>query len=131
MVDEAGDLGEHAFLKLDYRVRAAESTPPRAPDGEGAAVTRVTFKTVRAPGNARSRRRVEGIVVDGRRRCPQMSTSGKVAVAGVVAAIVLFWAVGFWAGLLVLIGVPAAAYLLLDSSQRRRLRGMSRKQIGR
>ncbi|MFD3324554.1 hypothetical protein [Streptomyces sp. NPDC058701] len=60
-----------------------------------------------------------------------MSTSGKVAVAGVVAAIVLFWSVGFWAGLLVLIGVPAAAYLLLDSSQRRRLRGISRKQIGR
>ncbi|MGW7435052.1 hypothetical protein [Streptomyces sp. NPDC054849] len=60
-----------------------------------------------------------------------MSTSGKVAVAGVVAAIVLFWTVGFWAGLLVLIGVPAAAYFLLDSSQRRRLRGMSRKQIGR
>ncbi|MEU6309468.1 hypothetical protein [Streptomyces sp. NPDC047014] len=60
-----------------------------------------------------------------------MSTSGKVAVAGVVAAIVLFWTVGFWAGLLVLIGVPAAAYLLLDSSQRRRVRGLSRKQLGR
>ncbi|MBT2470937.1 hypothetical protein J7E97_24500 [Streptomyces sp. ISL-66] len=60
-----------------------------------------------------------------------MSTSGKVAVAGVVAAIVLFWAVGFWAGLLVLIGVPTVAYLLLDSSQRRRVRGMSKKQIGR
>ncbi|MDX3533800.1 hypothetical protein PV721_05355 [Streptomyces sp. MB09-01] len=60
-----------------------------------------------------------------------MSTSGKVAVAGVVAAIVLFWTVGFWAGLLVLIGVPAAAYFLLDSSQRRRVRGISRKQIGR
>ncbi|MEU9147401.1 hypothetical protein [Streptomyces sp. NPDC048349] len=60
-----------------------------------------------------------------------MSTSGKVAVAGVAAAIVLFWTVGFWAGLLVLIGVPAAAYLLLDSSQRRRVRGLSRKQIGR
>ncbi|MFE2923689.1 hypothetical protein [Streptomyces goshikiensis] len=60
-----------------------------------------------------------------------MSTRGKVAVAGVVAAIVLFWAVGFWAGLLVLIGVPTTAYLLLDSSQRRRVRGMSKKQIGR
>lgn len=60
-----------------------------------------------------------------------MSTRGKVAVAGVVAAIVLFWSVGFWAGLLVLIGVPAAAYLLLDPSQRRRVRGISRKQIGR
>ncbi|MEV7556513.1 MULTISPECIES: hypothetical protein [unclassified Streptomyces] len=60
-----------------------------------------------------------------------MSTSGKIAVAGVVAAIALFWTVGFWAGLLVLIGVPLAAYLLLDPSQRRRLRGVSRKQIGR
>ncbi|KJY40735.1 MULTISPECIES: hypothetical protein [unclassified Streptomyces] len=60
-----------------------------------------------------------------------MSKRGKVAVAGVVAAIVLFWTVGFWAGLLVLIGVPAAAYLLLDSSQRRRLRGVSRRQLGR
>ncbi|MEV7521274.1 hypothetical protein [Streptomyces sp. NPDC091371] len=60
-----------------------------------------------------------------------MSNRGKVAVAGVVAAIVLFWSVGFWAGLLVLIGVPAAAYLLLDPSQRRRVRGISRKQIGR
>ncbi|MFF4443721.1 hypothetical protein [Streptomyces sp. NPDC001502] len=60
-----------------------------------------------------------------------MSTSGKIAVAGVVAAVVLFWTVGFWAGLLVLIGAPVAAYLLLDSSQRRRLRGISRKQIGR
>ncbi|MEV7616317.1 hypothetical protein [Streptomyces sp. NPDC089799] len=60
-----------------------------------------------------------------------MSTSGKVAAAGVVAAIVLFWTVGFWPGLLVLIGVPAAAYLLLDSSQRRRLRHVTRKQIGR
>ncbi|MFJ3173188.1 hypothetical protein GTW69_01185 [Streptomyces sp. SID7760] len=60
-----------------------------------------------------------------------MSKRGKVAVAGVAAAIVLFLTVGFWAGLLVLIGVPAAAYLLLDSSQRRRLRGISRKQLGR
>ncbi|MER5928611.1 hypothetical protein [Streptomyces sp. NPDC002054] len=62
-----------------------------------------------------------------------MSTSGKVAAAGVVAAIVLFWTLGFWPGLLVLIGVPTAAYLLLDSSQRRRLRHVTRnrKQIGR
>ncbi|MET9960487.1 hypothetical protein ABZ128_15810 [Streptomyces sp. NPDC006326] len=59
-----------------------------------------------------------------------MSKSGKVAVAGVAAAVVLFWAVGFWAGLLVLVGVPLGAYLLLDSSQRRRLRGISRKQLG-
>ncbi|MFD7625990.1 hypothetical protein ACFV7Q_08075 [Streptomyces sp. NPDC059851] len=60
-----------------------------------------------------------------------MSKRAGVAVAGVVAAIVVFGLVGFWAGLLVLIGVPAAAYLLLDPSQRRRLRGISRKQLGR
>ncbi|MFJ6938686.1 hypothetical protein [Streptomyces sp. NPDC101132] len=60
-----------------------------------------------------------------------MSNRGKVAAAGVVAAIVLFWAVGFWAGLLVLIGVPAAAYLLLDDAQRRRVRGVGRKRLGR
>ncbi|MCX5379775.1 hypothetical protein [Streptomyces sp. NBC_00091] len=60
-----------------------------------------------------------------------MSRSGKVAVAGVAAAVVLFWLVGFWAGLAVLIGVPAVAYLLLDPSQRRRMRGISRKQLGR
>ncbi|MEU2390846.1 hypothetical protein [Streptomyces sp. NPDC007369] len=60
-----------------------------------------------------------------------MSKPAGVAVAGVVAAIVVFWLVGFWAGLLVLVGVPAAAYLLLDPSQRRRLRGISRKQLGR
>ncbi|MEV7413873.1 hypothetical protein [Streptomyces sp. NPDC089919] len=60
-----------------------------------------------------------------------MSNRGKVAAAGVLAAVVLFWTVGFWAGLLVLIGVPVAAYLLLDDSQRRRVRGMGRKRIGR
>ncbi|MFE9258195.1 hypothetical protein [Streptomyces sp. NPDC006879] len=59
-----------------------------------------------------------------------MSNRAKVATAGVVAAIILFWTVGFWAGLLVLIGVPVAAYLLLDPAQRRRLRSATRKQIG-
>ncbi|MET9696814.1 hypothetical protein ABZY31_07805 [Streptomyces sp. NPDC006529] len=61
-----------------------------------------------------------------------MSTSGKIAAAGVVAAVILFLTVGFWVGLLVLIGVPAAAYLMLDPSQRRRLRGVNkRRRIGR
>ncbi|MFF4318731.1 hypothetical protein [Streptomyces sp. NPDC001568] len=59
-----------------------------------------------------------------------MSRSGKVAVAAVAAAIVLFWAFGVW-GLVALVAVPAVAYLLLDPSQRRRLRGTSRKQLGR
>ncbi|MEV7728065.1 hypothetical protein ACIRP0_21900 [Streptomyces sp. NPDC101733] len=60
-----------------------------------------------------------------------MSKSGKIAVTAVVAAIVLYALFGFWVGLAVLIGIPAVAYLLLDPSQRRRLRGISRKQIGR
>ncbi|MEU3772594.1 hypothetical protein AB0F11_05135 [Streptomyces sp. NPDC032472] len=60
-----------------------------------------------------------------------MSPRAVIAVAGIPAALLLFWLVGFWAGLLVLIGVPTAAYLLLDPSQRRRLRGISRKQLGR
>ncbi|MEV4196619.1 hypothetical protein [Streptomyces toxytricini] len=60
-----------------------------------------------------------------------MSKRAGVAAAGVLAAIVLFGLVGFWAGLLVLIGVPAAAYLLLDPSQRRRVRDLSRRELGR
>ncbi|MEU3910804.1 hypothetical protein [Streptomyces sp. NPDC029721] len=60
-----------------------------------------------------------------------MSRSGRTAVVAVAAAVVLFWLCGFWPALAVLIGVPVLAYLLLDSSQRRRVRGMSRKRIGR
>ncbi|MEW2414463.1 hypothetical protein AB0953_12165 [Streptomyces sp. NPDC046866] len=60
-----------------------------------------------------------------------MSTRAVIAAAGIPVALLLFWLVGFWAGLLVLIGVPVAAYLLLDPSQRRRVRGLSRKQLGR
>jgi hypothetical protein len=39
--------------------------------------------------------------------------------------------VPFWAVLLILIGVPTAGYLMLDKSQRRRLRGLSRKSLDR
>ncbi|MET9518283.1 hypothetical protein [Streptomyces sp. NPDC002994] len=60
-----------------------------------------------------------------------MSKSAKVATGGVVVGIALMWLVGFWPGLLIMIGVPVAAYLMLDTSQRRRLRSVSRKQIGR
>ncbi|RKT03299.1 hypothetical protein BX286_1223 [Streptomyces sp. 3211.6] len=60
-----------------------------------------------------------------------MSRSGRTAVVAVAAAVVLFWLFGFWPALAVLIGVPVLAYLLLDPSQRRRVRGMSRKRIGR
>ncbi|MFD7503659.1 hypothetical protein ACWC5C_14350 [Streptomyces sp. NPDC001700] len=60
-----------------------------------------------------------------------MSTRAKVAAGGVAAGVILLWLLPFWAALLVMVGVPVAAYLLLDPSQRRRLRGVSRKQLGR
>ncbi|GAA3020225.1 hypothetical protein [Streptomyces fulvorobeus] len=60
-----------------------------------------------------------------------MSNGAKIALGGVVAAAVLWPLIGFWWALLVLIGVPVAGYLMLDPSQRRRLRRVSRKQIGR
>ncbi|MEU2870910.1 hypothetical protein AB0G49_36330 [Streptomyces longwoodensis] len=59
-----------------------------------------------------------------------MSNRAKIAVAGVVAGVILLW-LQPWVGLLVLVGVPAAAYLLLDPAQRKRLRRVSRKQLGR
>ncbi|MET7762721.1 hypothetical protein [Streptomyces sp. NPDC005336] len=60
-----------------------------------------------------------------------MSTRAKVAVGGVAVGVIMLWLLPFWAALLVIVGVPAAAYLLLDPSQRRRLRRVSRKELGR
>lgn len=60
-----------------------------------------------------------------------MSMQTKIAIGGVAVGFVLLWLLPFWAALLVMIGVPAGAYLLLDPSQRRRLRRVSRKELGR
>ncbi|MEU1670602.1 hypothetical protein ABZ752_01035 [Streptomyces roseifaciens] len=60
-----------------------------------------------------------------------MSNRAKVAVGGVAVGVILLWLLPFWAALLVMVGVPAGAYLLLDSSQRKRLRRVSRKELGR
>ncbi|QIK05447.1 hypothetical protein G7Z12_04730 [Streptomyces sp. ID38640] len=60
-----------------------------------------------------------------------MSTQAKVAVGGVAVGAILLLLLPFWAALLVMVGIPAVAYLTLDSSQRRRLRRVSRKQLGR
>ncbi|WP_405565760.1 hypothetical protein [Streptomyces sp. NBC_01180] len=59
------------------------------------------------------------------------SKPAMIAVGGVVAGIILMMLIGFLPGLLVLVGVPVVAYLLLDPSQRRRLRRITRKEIGR
>ncbi|GGX66270.1 MULTISPECIES: hypothetical protein [Streptomyces] len=60
-----------------------------------------------------------------------MSNRTKVAVGGVAVGVILLWLLPFWAALLVMVGVPVGAYLLLDSSQRKRLRRVSRKELGR
>ncbi|MFB7270834.1 hypothetical protein [Streptomyces sp. NPDC056244] len=60
-----------------------------------------------------------------------MSTKAKIAIGGVAVGLLLWPLIGFWFSLLVVLGVPTAAYLMLDPSQRRRLRRISRKEIGR
>ncbi|MFI9201430.1 hypothetical protein [Streptomyces sp. NPDC053048] len=60
-----------------------------------------------------------------------MTNRAKVAAGGVAVGVILLWLLPFWAALLVIVGVPVGAYLLLDSSQRKRLRRVSRKQLGR
>ncbi|MEU8957949.1 hypothetical protein AB0C93_26990 [Streptomyces sp. NPDC048518] len=60
-----------------------------------------------------------------------MSKSAKIAAGGVAAGIILLIWLPWWAALLIVLGVPAAAYLALDPSQRRRLRRTSRREIGR
>ena len=56
-----------------------------------------------------------------------------VAVAGgaAVGVVLLCQLLPFWAAILVIVGVPTLAYLMLDPSQRRRLRRVSRKELGR
>jgi cell division protein FtsW (lipid II flippase) len=60
-----------------------------------------------------------------------MSHGTKVAIGGVVVGLILLAFIPWWLFFLIVIGVPVAGYLALDSSQRRRLRRVSRRQIGR
>jgi hypothetical protein len=60
-----------------------------------------------------------------------MSSRAKLAVGGVVVGLILLIWVPWWVTFLIIVGVPVAAYMTLDSSQRRRLRRVSRRQIGR
>ena len=67
-----------------------------------------------------------------------MSGRMKFAIAGAVVGIILLIALPTWAwfvgaGLIVVaLAVPAAAYMMLDPSQRRRLREIQRRrQLGR
>lgn len=61
-----------------------------------------------------------------------MSRNAKIAAGGVAAGIILLIWLPWWAALLIVLGVPAAAYLTLDPAQRRRLRRVTRKkEVGR
>ncbi|MBB1254893.1 hypothetical protein H3146_16245 [Streptomyces sp. OF3] len=61
-----------------------------------------------------------------------MSVQGKIALGGVgVGLLLLVLGVPLWAVLLIVVGVPVVAYLSLDPSQRRRLKRVSRKELGR
>ncbi len=60
-----------------------------------------------------------------------MSKRATYAIGGVAVGIILLWVLPVWAALLIIVGVPVGGYLLLDKSQRARLRGISRKGIGR
>jgi hypothetical protein len=60
-----------------------------------------------------------------------MSNRTKVAIGGVLLGLILLNWIPLWLFFLIIVGVPAAGYLALDPSQRRRLRRASRRQIGR
>ncbi|MFC5185284.1 hypothetical protein [Actinomadura harenae] len=62
-----------------------------------------------------------------------MSSPAKFAIGGVIVALVLWLFLPTWVvGLLVLaaIGIPVAGYLMLDPSQRKRVRSQGRKRLG-
>lgn len=63
-----------------------------------------------------------------------MSSSAKMVVGGVALGLIALWLLPGWLAALVVFGViavPVVAYLMLDPSQRRRVRGQGRKRLGR
>lgn len=57
-----------------------------------------------------------------------MSTGTKVLI-GAGGVLVAWWLLPTWLIVMVLIGVPVGAYLLLDDSQRRRVTGRSDRAL--
>lgn len=60
-----------------------------------------------------------------------MSKNAKIAAGGVAAGLLLMIWLPWWVAFLIIVGVPAAAYLTLDPGQRSRLRRVTRKELGR
>ena len=66
-------------------------------------------------------------------RVADMTNRTKFAVVGVIVGLILLAIVPWWIGAVVIlaaIGIPTAGYLMLDPSQRRRLRNLNRRGIG-
>ncbi|HEY7489403.1 MAG TPA: hypothetical protein VH912_33505 [Streptosporangiaceae bacterium] len=62
-----------------------------------------------------------------------MTRTTKYVIGAVAAAIILYWLLPGWLfalAVLGLIAIPVVGYLMLDESQRRRLRGQTRKRLG-
>lgn len=62
-----------------------------------------------------------------------MSSQAKVAIGGVVVAVLALWLIPSIILKLIVLGiiaVPVAGYLMLDPNQRRRVRGQARKRLG-
>ncbi len=64
-----------------------------------------------------------------------MTPGMKIGIAGIVVGLILLIiGVPWWAVALVFViaaAIPVGGYLMLDKSQRRRLRGIRRRQVGR
>jgi hypothetical protein len=58
--------------------------------------------------------------------------TGYLVVSAIVVLIALIILPGWLKllGVVLLVGLPAAGYLMLDPSQRRRMRGQARKRLG-
>ena len=77
---------------------------------------------------------LRAILVVTRPPTPQENTMPPAAklVLGLIAVAVVLGIVGvpFWVIVLVIVGLPVGAYLMLDPAQRAKLRNNSRRQIG-
>jgi hypothetical protein len=62
-----------------------------------------------------------------------MSTKTKVVIGGVVVGFLTLFIFPWWLSALIILGVlgaPLAGYLMLDPSQRKRVRAQGRKRLG-
>ncbi|WP_026874236.1 hypothetical protein [Jiangella gansuensis] len=59
-----------------------------------------------------------------------MGKNTGVILGGAAAVILALWLLPFWLFVVLLIGIPVAGYLMLDPSQRRKLRNRRNRQIG-